>query len=261
MGFFDDVVKVVTTVVMNPVPVIVNTALGGAVAGPVGGAVGAAAGAAEAVGDAAAAAAAEAKKKYVESLNQAIADVKAAKPDYVELEPIWIRINVEAYQEAYKQKYGAACPPPEVLAPMIAVDVDSRRKSLSEEEYKAELISIHNGSVEASVKQLEHERDNPEKQDKPYGVGQQLEKFFGDLATAVGHWLEDRFKSNFDGAGNESGFGAKILRGGLGISWEDLKVRGLLGGDNSYLRKIIPTWSDGGGLFGGENSFFRKPFG
>lgn len=191
----------------------------------------------------------------------AIAEVKATSPDYTRLEALWHQFNTEAFEAAYQQRYGEHCPPKDILSGMVEIDVQSRRRLLSADEFKTELDSIHKGTVDAAVQQLEFERDNPEKQDQPAGVGDQFEKFFGDFATAVGHWLEDRFKSSFDGANNESGFGAKILRGGLGISWEDLKSRGLLGGDNSYLRKIIPTWSDGGGFFGGENSFFRKPFG
>lgn len=258
MGFFDDVVKVVTTVVTNPVPVIVGGALGGAILGPVGAAVGTAAGAGDVLGQAATD---EARKKYVDGLNNAIAEVKASKPDYAALALIWIEINAEAFQSAYKQKYGVACPPPEVLAPMIALDIEARRKSLSDEKYKVELDNIHNGSVNAAVTQLEHERDNPNEQDKPPTIDGYLDKIFSEIFDGIAHWLEDRFKANFEGANNESGFGAKILRGGTGISWEDIKARGLLGGDNSYLRKIIPTWSDGGGLFGGDGSFFRKPFG
>jgi len=258
MGFFDDVVKVATNVVNNPIPVLVGGAVGGAVAGPIGGAIGTAAGVNQVAANAAAD---EARKKYVDGLNGAIADARAAKPDYVALEKIWMQINVEAFQAAYKDRYKAACPSGDILSQMIAVDVEARRKSLSEEQYRQELDNIHKGAVEAAVKQLEHERDNPEKQDTPAGVDGYLDNLFSQIANGVGHWLEDRFKSNFEGAGNESGFGAKLLRGGTGISWEDLKSRGLLGGDNSYLRKIVPTWSDGGGVFGGENSFFRKPFG
>jgi hypothetical protein len=258
MGFFDDVVNVVKNVVANPGPVILGTAAGGLLGGSVGATVGTVAGVGEVVGEAAAE---QARAQYVDGMNNAIAEVKAAKPDYAALQPLWIQFNVEAFQSAYKQKYGAACPPPEVLAPMIAVDVDARRKSLSDDAYKAELDNIHNGSVNASVTQLEHERDKPDDKDKPPTIDDYLDKLFSDIFNGIAHWLEDRFKENFEGVNNESGFGAKILRGGTGISWEDIKSRGLLGGDNSYLRRIIPTWSDNGGLFGGDNSFFRKPFG
>ena len=143
---------------------------------------------------------------------------------------------------------------------MVAVDIHEQRISFTPEKFKELLDGIHNGSVEAGVQQLQFERDNPENQAQPT-TSDVLNRFFSQLFDTLGHWLEDRFKSNFDGAINEPGVGAKLLRGGLGISWEDIKARGLLGGDNSYLRKIVPTWHDNGGLFGGENSFFRKPFG
>ncbi|MES3003902.1 MAG: hypothetical protein V4787_24640 [Pseudomonadota bacterium] len=187
--------------------------------------------------------------------------MKAAKPDYAALGPYWVQLNREAFTEAYKLRYGPACPPPDMLSPLVEIDVKRRRESLSEQQYYAELDNIHNASVEASVSQLEHERDNPEKQEEPTSGNERFNKFFSDVANAILHFVADRFQSNFEGAANESGLGAKILRGGLGISFEDIKARGLLGGDNSYLRRIIPTWSDNGGVFGGENSFFRKPFG
>lgn len=244
-------------ILQNPGPVITGVLVGGAVLGPVGAVVGGAAGAAEATQEVAHE---QAIDEYITKLNVAIIDVRAALPNFEALAPIWTSINVDMFHAAYKLKYGAACPPPEILGPMIAIDVESRRKSLPAAAYEKELTDIHTASVEASVVQLAHERDNVEKQDKPAG-DDILDKFFSDLANATLHWLETRFDSNFEGAANESGFGAKLLRGGLGISWEDIKSRGLLGGDNSYLRKIIPTWSDGGGFFGGENSFFRKPFG
>lgn len=258
MGFFDDVVTIVKEVVANPAPVIVGTATGAVVGGSVGGAIAAATGVAEVLGSAEQA---TAKQAYIQSINEAIEKIKSTKPNYTELAIIWTKINAETFQAAYKEIYGDSCPPPESLAKMIAIDIANRRASLSDEQYQQELDNIHNGTVQASVAQLEHERDNPDKQDQPPSNNDVLNDFFSGVANTVGHWVVDRFKSNFDGADKESGFGAKILRGGVGISWEDIKARGLLGGDNSYLRKIIPTWSDGGGLFGGENSFFRKPFG
>lgn len=249
----DEVQKVIEHTIENPTPVVVGTML----AGPVGAALGVSV--ADKSGDA--------KEKqenaiqeYRQKMDQAITDLKKALPDYIELEKLWISLNTEGLVASYNKRYGDATPPLDILKQMILVDVESRRKELTDDEYKAELDELHQGSVEAGVQQLEHERDDPENQDKPSSTDP-LNKFFGDFFTALGHWLEKRFDSNIDGAKNESGLGAKILRGGLGISWEDIKNRGLLGGDNSYLRKIVPTWSDNGGIFGGSNSFFRKPFG
>lgn len=256
MSIFDDIVDGVQNVIVNPVPIIVGTVVGGAVGGSIGATIGAA-GATETVAEVAQAAA---KAKYVADLNNAIADTKAATPNYEALAPIWTRLTASAFQAAYKEKYGDLCPLPAVLDPMISIDVDTRRKSLSLEEYHKELDNIHNASVQASVEQLEHERDKPDEQDKP-AAGDHFAGIIGVYFVAVASYLSDRFKSNFEGAGRESGVGAQILRGGVGISIKDMKEYGLLGGDNSYLRRIIPTWSDGGGLFGGDNSFFRKPFG
>jgi hypothetical protein len=253
MSWLSDVTKVVEDVVRNPAPVVI----GGVGLGPVGTAIGVA------VADGQVKAqeqTAEALEEYRQKIDQAISDLKAAKPDYVQLEVLWVKFTTEGLMAAYKDRYGAACPPQETLAPMITVDLNDRRKALTPEEFKTQLDDIHNGSVEASTQQLQYERDNPQSQNQPTS-SEVLNKFFSDLFNALAHWLAARFTSNFEGAGNESGFGAKVLRGGLGISWEDIKARGLLGGDNSYLRQIVPTWSDNGGIFGGENSFFRKPFG
>ena len=199
-------------------------------------------------------------QEYRQRMNQAISDLKNAQPDYTELENLWISLTTEGLLAAYKKAYGEATPPMNILKPMLVVDVKRARSLLTDEAYTQQLDELHLGYVEAGVVQLEHERDDPENQHKPANTDP-LNKFLSDLFNTLGHWLESRFDSNFEGAKNESGFGAKILRGGLGISWEDIKSRGLLGGDNSYLRKIVPTWSDGGGVFGGSNSFFRKPFG
>lgn len=258
MGFFDDAVKVVTNAVMNPIPVIVGGLAGGALGGPVGNAIGIAQGAATANAEV------EQKKKYeeyVQGINKAIAEIQATAPDYVALEPEWMKLTTEIMVEAFKKRYGDAIPPPEILAPMIVIEVQLRRKDLSDEQYQAELNTIHKFTVEAAVAQLVHERDDPENQNKPASPGDYLNNLFGEIFEGLTYWLKARFDSNFEGATNESGFAAKVLRGGFGVSFEDIKARGLLGGDNSYLRKIIPTWSDNGGLFGGDNSFFRKPFG
>lgn len=253
MNWLNDVGKVVQNVVTNPVPAVV----GGALAGTVGTVVGAGVAHLEVEGNKQL----EAElKEYRDRINKAIDEVKAAPKNYAELEKIWIQIMTEGFLAAWKEQYGDATPPPEVLAPMIAVDLDKRRKSLSPEQFTTELDNIHNGTVQASVQQLEHERDNPDKKSEPT-TSEAANKFFSEFFDTTLKWLAGRFQSNFEGAQNESGFGAKLLRGGVGISWEDIKSRGLLGGDNSYLRKIIPTWNDNGGLFGGENSFFRKPFG
>lgn len=253
MSIFDDVINVVKNIVENTVPVIA----GGAVLGPVGTVAGAVIANEEVK---AANATAEALEVYRQHYDQAIVDLKNAPPDYAELEKIWAQFFTESSLAAYKLRYKTALPPLEYIAPMIAQDLIDYRATFTDDGFKTQLDNIHKGSVEAGVQQLQHERNNPEKSGQP-NTSEVLNQFFTDYINAVGRWMGERFASNFEGAQNEPGVGAKILRAGVGISWEDIKARGLLGGDNSYLRKIVPTWSDNGGLFGGENSFFRKPFG
>lgn len=195
-----------------------------------------------------------------EQYNQAIQQVKNSPPDYVELEKFWYLIIKDKLTSVLAERYSSLILSEEQLNKMVELDTKSYRKQFNDEEFKAQLDSLHKGNVDTAVKQLEYERDHPNEEDK-LGVGEQLEVFFGRVFTSLGHWVEVRFISNFEGMENESGDGAKVLRGLLGISIADIEKYGIMGGDNSYLRKIIPTWGDGGGIFGGENSFFRKPFG
>lgn len=195
-----------------------------------------------------------------EKYNQAINDVKNSQIDYAELEKLWYKIIRDKLTSITKESYKEVNLSDEQLNKMVSLDTNSYRSKFTDEQFKTQLEALHKGNVNAAVQQLEFERDNPEKENE-LGIGEQFEKFFGELVTVLVHWVEERFISNIEGAAKESGEGAKIIRGLTGISIGDIEKYGILGGDNSYLRKIIPTWSDGGGVFGGDNSFFRKPFG
>ncbi|MCT4234910.1 hypothetical protein HZP42_00735 [Elizabethkingia anophelis] len=195
-----------------------------------------------------------------EQYNQAIQQVKDSPPDYIELEKFWFLIIKDKLSSVLSERDKEIALSVEQLNKMVELDTNSYRAKFTDEQFKAQLDELHKGNVDAAIKQLEHERDNPE-EEGTFGVEEQLEKFFGEVFTALAHWVEERFISNFEGMEKETGDGAKVLRGLLGISVADIEKYGILGGDNSYLRKIIPTWSDDGGLFGGDNSFFRKPFG
>jgi hypothetical protein len=192
-----------------------------------------------------------------EQYNQAIADARNAIPDPMELEIQWYKIGRDNLLRIFAERYKEVELTNEQLTKMVDLDTTSYRAKFNEEEFKNQLSEAHKGNVDAAVKQLEYERDNADKEDQN-GVGDQFEDFFGQLVTALGHWIEDRFAND---TADETGDGAKVLKALLGISIADIEKYGILGGENSYLRKIIPTWSDGSGFFGGDNSFFRKPFG
>lgn len=83
---------------------------------------------------------------------------------------------------------------------------------------------------------------------------------------------------SFEAGKNERNIYTQVFRAVTGISPLALSKQGLLGGDNSELRKLANAIAGGdgsevrkalrfldpgnmSGLFGGSNSFFRKPFG
>lgn len=193
--------------------------------------------------------------------NKAIEEAKAAPKNYDELGVLWIKLTNSRVLEKLRIKYADLGLTDEQYERMSKIEVEAYRHSLTEENYRAQLDELHQASIEAAVAQLEYERDNPDKMGgsaPPSQIKKEREWHFED---ELAHWIVDRVSSNIEGAGRERGDAAKALRGTLGISVEDIKSNGILGGDNSYLRKIIPTWSDNGGLLGGENSFFRKNLG
>ena len=201
----------------------------------------------------------------VESYNEAIAKVKAAQPDIEKLKVLWRAVTADRFTAAVAARYPDIGLTPDQVNKIVDKEVAAFRDSLSEDQFNTHLQELHQQSVAAAVKQLEFERDTPGKegQKAPEGEpdGNQVPNTIGTYAIAAAAWFVDRIVNNFNGAGNESGDGAKALKALTGISIDDIAKHGILGGENSYLRKIIPTWSDGGGVFGGDNSFFRKPFG
>ncbi len=84
--------------------------------------------------------------------------------------------------------------------------------------------------------------------------------------------------ANFEAGKNEHNVVTQVFRAVTGISARAIAEHGLLGGDNSELRKLANAIAggqnsevrkalrffdpgNGTGIFGGANSFFRKPFG
>ena len=203
----------------------------------------------------------------VSAYNQAIADVKAAQRDYGKLEVLWWNVTKDRFTIGLSTRYKEVGLSPEQISKMVETETKAFRDSLSAEPFQKHLDELHDQSIAAAVKQLEYERDHPDSANQPapdeqeQPAGNQVLNTIGTYAIAVVAWLGSSVASNIQAAGKESGVGAQVLRGTLGISVGDIQKYGILGGDNSYLRKIIPTWSDGGGVFGGDNSFFRKPFG
>lgn len=201
----------------------------------------------------------------ISAYNQAIADVKAAQRDYAKLEVLWYNVTKDRFANAISARYKEAGLSADQVLKMVEAETKAFRASPNADQFRAHLDELHDQSVAAAVKQLEYERDNPDSASQPapdeQPAGNQALDTIGTYALAVVAWLGNSFASNIQAAGNEPGVGAQVLRGSLGISVADIQKYGILGGDNSYLRKIIPTWSDGGGVFGGSNSFFRKPFG
>lgn len=201
----------------------------------------------------------------VESYNEAIATVKAAQPDTEKLKVLWKSVTEDRFATAVATRYPDVGLTPEQVKKIVDKEVAAFRESLTEEQFNTHLQELHQQSVVAAVKQLEFERDNPDKENQQAPEEQsaenQIGSTIGTYAIAAAAWFVNRIANNFNGAGNESGDGAKALKALTGISIDDIAKHGILGGENSYLRKIIPTWSDGGGIFGGENSFFNKPFG
>lgn len=197
----------------------------------------------------------------ISAYNKAIEDTKATQPKYDELAVLWKNLAFDRMFTALKKNYLPLGFSDDQLTAMANLDVGKYRESLSEENFKNQLDDLHNQSVNAAVSQLVYERDNPESADQPNPEAANQSAIESVFVALLEEWLGNRIKSNIEGAKNENGEGAKILRATLGISIEDIRKHGILGGENSYLRKIVPTWSDNGGVLGGENSFFRKNLG
>jgi hypothetical protein len=197
-----------------------------------------------------------------EAYNQAIENLNNAAPKYDELEKLWKKKLSDDLLFIINKEYKKLELSEDQKNQMVAIDLDSYRASLTDESFKNQLNELHKQSVDAAKKQLEFERDNPDQANSqsPDSYENNKEQKT-NIETEFIRWIGQRFKSNFEGATNESGDGAKAARILLGISVKDIEKYGILGGENSYLRQIVPTWSDGGGLWGGEGSFFHKNLG
>lgn len=103
-------------------------------------------------------------------------------------------------------------------------------------------------------------------------------KDVGNQALRVAMAPIDWVAGNIGAAKNEHNIVTQVFRGVTGISAKDIAKQGILGGDNSELRKLANAIAGGensevrktlrfldpgntSGILGGPNSFFRKPFG
>ncbi len=184
----------------------------------------------------------------IAAYNEAIADAEAAQPDYPKLEDLWGSVTKERFQDVLESRYQAAKLTDVQLQAMVDSEVTAFRASLAPEAFRAQLDDLFKSTKAAAIKQLMYERDHPDTGDQPAPeegdedkpAGDQILSTIGTYALAVAAWLGSNAVSNWKSAGKESGVGAQVVRGALGISVRDIKKHG---------------------VFGGKRSFFRRPFG
>jgi len=203
---------------------------------------------------------------HVAHYNKIISDLESAKPDYEKLKELWNKWTEHRIYDLYKVKFSEANLSKDQLLILSRIEQQQYRTSLTDEQFKAQLLDLHQQTVSAAVSQLEYERDFPHfaasaKPAERESTFEEDNPRQTNIETILFTWLGHRIISNFQGASNESGEGAKIVRATLGISVRDIERHGILGGPNSYLRQIMPNWGNGERLLGGENSFFRKNLG
>lgn len=174
------------------------------------------------------------------SYDEAIAKLKSAEPNYEELSKLWIQIVTDKVLTNVKKQYETVGLSEEQLNQITGIEVTNFRKRFTDEEFKAQLTELHNQVIAASIQELEFKRDHPDQTYDPATYENPNKEKKVDIVDLLAHWLVDRFNDNFKAAENESGDAAKVLRATLGISFEDIKKHGLLGGENSFLRKIVP---------------------
>lgn len=173
-----------------------------------------------------------------EQLAEHVQKIRNAQPDYESLEKEWRKVIADRMSSFIETEYAGIGITDEQRGKMSARDVDLYRNSLNDQGFRDQLNDLHKQSVEVLIKQLEFERDNPgQEYEEPEPEAQEEES---PLIDEFVKWLGTRIAGNIAAAQRESGEGAKILRGTLGISWKDIQKHG---------------------IFGGPNSFFRKPFG
>lgn len=197
--------------------------------------------------------------------NKAITNLSTARRSIKGALELWNAAVADRIRKQIKIKYMELEIDDHEVEMMVEVEKKIFRAGLDDVKFIDHLDSLHEDSVRVAIQQLEYERDNPVNADMPAKSDKAEEepvgKFFGELFTFVTRSLYFSLEENSLAATRERGDIDKVIRATLGISVLDLEASGILGGEKSYLRTIIPTWSDGAGLLGGENSFFRKNLG
>lgn len=203
---------------------------------------------------------------HIPYYNNLISDLESSKPNFDELEKLWNAWTEDRIHDLYEKKFSKANLSKEQLLEITKIEQQQYRDSLSEAEFQEQLLDLHQQSVNAAVTQLKYERDFPHYAETAKPV--ELDSTFEEdkpretnIETILFVWLGQRIISNIEAVSNESGEGAKIVRGTLGVSVRDIERYGILGGPNSYLRQIMPNWDNGERFLGGQNSFFRKNLG
>ena len=195
--------------------------------------------------------------------NSKIQALEATQIPPTELEALWIDLMSTAVRPAIALKYKEIPFSEDQLDQMAVIELELFYKNLEPAKKQSQLLALRDSLVGSAIAQLQHERDNADKEgqaadasDKCYQDG-----YAGKPWQLLLDWMICRIGSNFAGAPNENDPVSVAIYAITGISIKDIGTGGILGGDNSFLRKIVPTWSDGSGFLGGENSFFRKNLG
>ena len=152
---------------------------------------------------------------------------------------------------------------------MIASVDGQDLQNLINETYRmlaSEELARFRSQTEVEFDQAKSDLDSSCKKD----VGNQVLR----VALAPIGWIGN----NFEAAKDEHNIVTQVFRAVTGISPKDIARQGILGGDNSELRKLANAVAGGEnsevrkalrfldpgntkGIFGGSNSVFRKPFG
>jgi hypothetical protein len=153
----------------------------------------------------------------------------------------------------------------DMIATVAPADLDSLINTTFREMAKEE-IARSQAKTDADFENAKGELDSSCKKD----VGSQVLR----VALAPIGWIG----GNFEAGKNENNLVTQVFRAVTGISPKDIAKYGILGGENSELRKLANAIAGGensemgkglkffdpgnrGGIFGGDNSVFRKPFG
>jgi hypothetical protein len=176
-----------------------------------------------------------------------------------EVAPVLARYKVTEMDAAFNAWFD------DMLGSIAPADLDSiiniTFRQLAKEE-----IAQYQAKTESDYDKAKGELDSSCKKD----VGSQVLR----VATAPIGWIG----GNFEAAKDEHNLVTQVFKAVTGISPKDIAKYGILGGENSELRKLANAIAGGEqgefrkalrfmdpsnekGIFGGHNSFFRKPFG